>query len=75
MTCTQCQHTNREGVRFCTRCGCALQRLCAACHAPAEADDRWCGQCGTDLASAGKATPVLTANAAPTRAGAEALES
>ena len=75
MTCTQCQHTNREGVRFCTRCGCAQQRLCAACHAPAEADDRWCGQCGTDLASAGKATPVLAANAASARAGMEALES
>ena len=59
MICVECQFVNRDGVRFCTRCGTALYLMCLQCHTPAQADDACCGSCGVQLSPATKKLPVL----------------
>lgn len=49
MKCPLCEFDNREGARFCTRCGNPLILTCPVCHTPAEKDDVYCAVCGTHL--------------------------
>jgi class 3 adenylate cyclase/tetratricopeptide (TPR) repeat protein len=42
-----------DGVKFCTHCGIRIGLLCPTCGAPTAADSRFCGECGTALATAG----------------------
>ncbi|MBM3261822.1 MAG: zinc ribbon domain-containing protein [candidate division Zixibacteria bacterium] len=65
MTCPECRHDNREGVRYCTRCGTSLFLLCPRCHAGVVADDLYCGECGVRLPVA-TSRPILSENR-PTR--------
>jgi class 3 adenylate cyclase/tetratricopeptide (TPR) repeat protein len=51
MRCTQCQAENREGRRFCSKCGAALALACASCGFTNEPSDEFCGGCGALLRS------------------------
>ena len=46
MTCPQCQSENREGRRFCARCGVSLAVVCPFCGFSNELGERFCGGCG-----------------------------
>src|SRR6266436_253714 len=60
MRCSKCGTDNREGRKFCSKCGVALERQCPRCGASNEPGDDFCGECGTALA----------ANALPSATGA-----
>jgi class 3 adenylate cyclase/tetratricopeptide (TPR) repeat protein len=49
MECPTCQHGNREGRRFCSKCGAPLAAACLACGFTNEPGDEFCGGCGTRL--------------------------
>jgi class 3 adenylate cyclase/tetratricopeptide (TPR) repeat protein len=53
MKCPRCQHDNREGRRFCSKCGGALALRCASCGFLNEPGDEFCGGCGASLVPAG----------------------
>jgi class 3 adenylate cyclase/tetratricopeptide (TPR) repeat protein len=60
MNCTACSFANRDGVRYCTRCGTPLFLLCLKCSTPAQEGDQFCGGCGGRLMhGAGAALPAL----------------
>src|SRR5437762_10018758 len=51
MQCPQCQAENREGRRFCAKCGGVLALACASCGFVNEPGEDFCGGCGTRLAA------------------------
>jgi uncharacterized membrane protein YvbJ len=51
MKCPKCQFDNREGVRFCEKCGVRMEIVCPACGATIPQDRQFCGQCGHSLSS------------------------
>ena len=59
MTCPRCQAANRQGRRFCSRCGASLAFGCSSCGFLNEPDDQFCGGCGTSLLAA-PASPSAT---------------
>ena len=68
MRCVKCGSDNRDGRKFCSKCGVALERQCPRCGASNEPGDDFCGECGTALAA--NALPSATsatqaASAAP----------
>ncbi len=48
--CPGCQHENREGAKFCQRCGASMAPRCPSCGSPVEARARYCDECGAALA-------------------------
>jgi class 3 adenylate cyclase/tetratricopeptide (TPR) repeat protein len=54
MKCPRCQHDNREGRRFCSKCGAALALRCTSCRFLNEPGDEFCGGCGASLLPAGQ---------------------
>src|SRR5207253_8101770 len=46
MTCRGCGAENREGRRFCSKCGAALSRACSGCGFINDPGDEFCGGCG-----------------------------
>jgi class 3 adenylate cyclase/tetratricopeptide (TPR) repeat protein len=58
-----CGNENREGRKFCSRCGAPLLLACPACGARAESGDLFCGECGTPLG--GTATASIAARPPP----------
>src|SRR5262245_11282502 len=52
MLCPSCQTENREGRRFCSKCGAALAVTCPSCGFANEASDEFCGGCGARLRAA-----------------------
>ena len=54
--CPTCGASNREGGKFCSKCGTSLASGCPACGAQNEPGDAFCAECGT----------ALPATAAPT---------
>jgi class 3 adenylate cyclase/tetratricopeptide (TPR) repeat protein len=52
MQCIRCQAENRDGTRFCSKCGTALTTKCPSCGFLADPVDRFCGRCGAVLAAA-----------------------
>ena len=71
MTCPACGTENREGRRFCSRCGAALEVACPSCGAANDPEDAFCGACGTPLgaATAAAAPPPRPGAAGPATAG------
>jgi len=65
VTCSNCGAENREGRKFCFRCGTALTVVCAVCGAANEPDDRFCGECGSALDTAAVPTGAGAALPAP----------
>jgi class 3 adenylate cyclase len=61
MRCSKCDSDNREGRRFCRKCGSKLGTVCPKCGAANEPDEDFCGDCGTAL------NPSAEAVAAPTQ--------
>src|SRR5215469_2328394 len=52
MRCGKCGSDNREGRKFCAKCGGPLLRSCAKCGASSnETAEDFCGECGTPLAA------------------------
>ena len=56
MQCPSCQTVNREGRRFCSKCGAPLAFVCASCGFTNDPEDEFCGGCGATLGSS-RATP------------------
>src|SRR5262245_22129279 len=52
MQCAGCGTDNREGRRFCAKCGVPLALACAACGFANEPGEDFCGGCGAPLAAA-----------------------
>ena len=52
MLCSRCRTDNREGRRFCSKCGAALAVVCASCGFTNEPGDEFCGGCGQRLGEA-----------------------
>src|SRR5262249_17890123 len=65
MRCPQCQADNREGRRFCAKCGAALAAACPACGFTNEPGEDYCGGCGTSLGTASTVAPPAAAPAHP----------
>ena len=49
MKCPKCQFENREGAKFCKRCGSKLELSCPSCGCPYQPGDGFCDECGQDL--------------------------
>ena len=57
MQCSGCQTENRDGRRFCTKCGAPLAVVCAACGFANDPTDQFCGGCGAPLRAPPSAAP------------------
>jgi class 3 adenylate cyclase len=54
MRCAKCGTDNREGRKFCSKCGSPLAPTCPKCGASNQPGEDFCGECGSALgASAG----------------------
>jgi class 3 adenylate cyclase/tetratricopeptide (TPR) repeat protein len=51
MQCPKCQFENREGIKFCEKCGDKLELVCPNCRASIPPDREFCGECGHNLAT------------------------
>ena len=79
MGCSKCGADNREGARFCDKCGAKLSRRCVSCGAENRIDAKFCDSCGAALgADAAVATLASEPNDTPIRvtatSAAEGLE-
>ena len=58
MKCPKCQFDNREGVKFCEKCGAKIELVCPNCGAKIPTDRQFCGECGHDLKKLEEAPPI-----------------
>ena len=49
MKCPKCGFENRQGVKFCEKCGAKMEIICSACGAKIPPDRQFCGECGQAL--------------------------
>ena len=49
MRCPNCQFENREGAKFCKKCGDKLELICAKCSCLLDPDSLFCDECGYSL--------------------------
>ncbi|MBC2716709.1 MAG: AAA family ATPase [Desulfobacteraceae bacterium] len=49
MKCPKCQFDNREGAKFCKKCGEKLELLCPSCNYPYQPGSTFCDECGHNL--------------------------
>ena len=49
MKCTKCRFENREGAKFCKKCGTVLELKCPSCGHSYQQDSVFCDECGHDL--------------------------
>jgi len=49
MRCSKCGAENREGARFCDKCGATLSLKCPSCGAENRPDAKFCDSCGAAL--------------------------
>jgi adenylate cyclase len=57
VTCPSCGHENREGARFCLRCGGELALSCPRCSADLPSGARFCDACGQRVGEAPQPAP------------------
>ncbi len=57
MNCPNCQTENKEGRRFCGKCGTKLGWKCSACGFDNEPNDAFCGGCGEKQSAGESADP------------------
>jgi len=58
MKCPECQFDNREGAKFCKKCGVKLELACLQCKSVFAADSIFCDECGYNLRLPEKDPPV-----------------
>src|SRR5215469_3542925 len=64
MRCGKCGSDNREGRRFCAKCGGPLVRSCPKCGASSnERGEDFCGECGASLGRPPEALPKRSSSA------------
>ena len=49
MRCSQCQHENRDGAKFCEECGSKLELACLTCGTLLRPNAKFCDNCGTQV--------------------------
>ncbi len=52
MKCPECGSDNKEGRKFCSKCGSKLENICPECGFVNDPDDMFCGGCGARLVGA-----------------------
>jgi class 3 adenylate cyclase len=72
MRCSKCGSDNREGRKFCAKCGAPLTVACSKCGALNQPQEGFCGECGAGLvdttaAKALEGTPVSSSAAGERR--------
>src|SRR5713101_2244349 len=66
MRCSKCGTDNRDGRKFCSKCGVALARRCPGCGASNEPGDDFCGECGAALVGPAPSVAASSPQAAST---------
>jgi len=69
MRCSKCGAENREGARYCDKCGAKLSLRCPSCAAENRTDAKFCDSCGAALSGS-----TSTADAKPERLPRSAME-
>ena len=68
MRCSKCGADNREGARFCDKCGGKFSLRCASCGAENRTTAKFCDSCGTAFGADGTlAAPAVKMNDTPIR--------
>ena len=49
MNCPNCQFENREGAKFCGKCGHKFEITCPECGTQNQAKNNFCDECGSKL--------------------------
>ena len=57
MKCPDCQFENREGAKFCKKCGAELELICSKCSALITPDSLFCDECGSKLSQLSERAP------------------
>jgi len=58
MKCRQCQAYNKEGAKFCGKCGSELFAVCPQCGAENDPENNFCNECGHNLRESREALPI-----------------
>ncbi len=58
MRCPECQYSNKEGAKFCLKCGEKLGLKCPQCGKALPIDAMFCDECGHDLVKPEEAPPI-----------------
>ncbi len=66
MRCAKCGSDNRDGRKFCSKCGVALARSCPRCGVSNEPGEDFCGECGAAVAAKAVAAATSSLQAAST---------
>ena len=66
MHCARCGSENRDGRKFCSKCGVALARQCPRCGALNEPGEDFCGECGAAVVASVASAAVSSPQAATT---------
>jgi len=57
MKCPKCKHENREGARFCLKCGAKLESICSKCGAKLPPGAIFCDECGAKVGESNSLSP------------------
>jgi len=58
MKCPECQHENREGAKFCIKCGEKFEAKCPNCGNSLPSEALFCDECGHTLAKLKEGPPI-----------------
>ncbi|MBI4763452.1 MAG: AAA family ATPase [Deltaproteobacteria bacterium] len=58
MQCPKCRFENREGAKFCKKCGSRFSQICTACGYMCDSESLFCDECGQDLRTLKEPTPI-----------------
>jgi class 3 adenylate cyclase len=58
MQCPKCHFENREGAKFCKKCGSKFGLVCSACGYMCDSESLFCDECGQDLRALKETTPI-----------------
>ncbi|MGD9056132.1 MAG: adenylate/guanylate cyclase domain-containing protein, partial [Desulfobacterales bacterium] len=58
MKCPECRFDNREGARFCKKCGAKLNLICPKCSTLLTQDSLFCDECGSKLSQISERAPT-----------------
>ena len=58
MKCPECRFDNREGAKFCKKCGAKLDLICPKCSTVLTPDSLFCDECGSKLSQLSERAPT-----------------